>query len=279
MKKLIEEDFNQIDEIYQCEQHDELSVEDLQDLRDKLANWYQVRYPDCIVEKRIEETPEFLKPDLLDRLLNVSSYILSVNNFNLLAKLLSNSQKGLLECDYGAYTESLSVSICYIFNDYIIDQEGDIKETWISLLVQNKDMSGDSPYFYIVTDRKKGCMINSFVEYREVPLENLIDGLLDEYGCNINSHDLEELINKYNDRLELRHQLLESVALKILTSATTKEIGYFRAKMFLVEMNLSLGLNLTTDDIDDVYFADDPEEMVEFISQMKGKVYQKKLSN
>ena len=88
--------------------------------------------------------------------------------------------------------------------------------------------------------------------------------------------DLEELINKYDYRLELRHQLLESVALRILTSATTKKIGYFRAKMFLAEMNLSFGLNLTTDDIDDVYFAEYPEEMVEFISQMKGKVYQKK---
>ena len=279
MKKLIEEDLNHIDEICQYGQDDELSVEELQDLRDKLANWYQVRYSDSEVEKRIEETPEFLKPDLLEQLLNVSSYILSVNNFKLLTEILSNSQKELLECDYGTYTEALSVSICYMFNNYRRNPKADIKETWISLLVQSKDISEDNPHFYVVTGRKKGCMINSPVECREIPLEDLIDGLLDKYGCNIDSDDLEELINKYDYRLELRHQLLESVALRILTSATTKKIGYFRAKMFLAEMNLSLGLNLTTDDIDDVYFAEYPEEMVVFISQMKGKVYQKKMSN
>ena len=275
MKKLIEEDLNHIDEIYQYGQDDELSVEELQDLRDKLANWYQVRYPDCIIEKRMKENPDFLKIGSLEQLLKMSSHSLSVNNLRKLKFFLSSQQIYLLECDYGTYAESLGVSIYYITGGYY----NPINNILVSLLIQNKNTAGEDSLFYIVDDQKENHMINSYVEYRENQLEVIMYGLIKKHGDKIDSKDLERLINKYNDRIELRNQLIQSVAVKVFILASTPEIGYYRAKLFLSEMVQSLGLVLTTDDIDDIYFADNPEEMANFISQTQNKIYQKRVSN
>ena len=57
--------------------------------------------------------------------------------------------------------------------------------------------------------------------------------------------------------MELRHRILQSVALKLLYSRNTiPERGYERAKRFINEFNKKLGLELSTEQIDETIHRD-----------------------
>lgn len=57
--------------------------------------------------------------------------------------------------------------------------------------------------------------------------------------------------------MELRHRILQSVALKLLYSRNTiPERGYERAKRFINEFNKKLGLELSTEQIDEIIHRD-----------------------
>ena len=57
--------------------------------------------------------------------------------------------------------------------------------------------------------------------------------------------------------MELRHRILQLVALKLLYSRNTiPERGYERAKRFINEFNKKLGLTLSTEQIDEIIHRD-----------------------
>ena len=57
--------------------------------------------------------------------------------------------------------------------------------------------------------------------------------------------------------MELRHRILQLVALKLLYSKNTfPERGYERAKRFINEFNKNLCLTLSTEEIDEIMYRD-----------------------
>lgn len=229
----------------------EISIEELQDLIDRIANWYQAKYPDCIIQESIKKIPESLENDSSEKLLNLSAYANRATNFKQLVKTLSPNQIDLLECDCGAYTELLAVSIYYRKSKY-----RSAIETWVSILLPDEKTQGKPASYYVLSDKKISSLVNYgffCAIYKENFLEELINGIREKLDNKIDRNAIEDLIDKYNDRIELRHQLLQLTALKIFYSSTSQEIGYFRSKLFISEMNITLGLILTPAQIDEIY--------------------------
>lgn len=103
------------------------------------------------------------------------------------------------------------------------------------------------------------------VHYSNIPdfiglsLEGVLN-LLKKYNSSVDYSELENALENYYFKIELRHRLLELAALKILYKSESRDLGfnsphmgYARAKHFIEEFNDEFGLLLSSDEIDDLY--------------------------
>lgn len=78
-----------------------------------------------------------------------------------------------------------------------------------------------------------------------------------KYKNKLDYSELRACIYDHDSDLELRHGVLQLVAIKLLYSRNTvPERGYERAKRFINEFNDALGLTLSTDEIDEILNRD-----------------------
>ena len=88
-------------------------------------------------------------------------------------------------------------------------------------------------------------------------LDELLSIFKEKYTDELDFTELKESVYDHNCDMELRHRILQLVALKLLYSRNTiPERGYERTKRFINEFNKKLGLELSTEQIDEIIHRD-----------------------
>ena len=88
-------------------------------------------------------------------------------------------------------------------------------------------------------------------------LDELLSIFKEKYTDELDFTELKESVYDHNCDMELRHRILQLVALKLLYSRNTiPERGYERSKRFINEFNKKLGLALSTEQIDEIIHRD-----------------------
>ena len=221
-----------------------IGIDDMQDLIDRLFNWYEIKYPEREFDFYDGEvTLDFaIKKELSD--------LMDINQ--LLFRLTDNQVK-FLRGNYRSKDEM----------EYFI-YDGNVKlGTGVKVIFKIGRNSTDRYYlkykdFIVRADAVSGVLdidyeVLKYVNADNITLDDLFKNFSENYSDRLEFKELEDAINdKFIDNY-LRDKLLEFVSLKLLYSKQTiPERGYVRAKRFIDEFNKKLDLSLTYDEIDKV---------------------------
>lgn len=221
-----------------------IGIDDMQDLIDRLFNWYEIKYPEREFDFYDGEvTLDFaIKKELSD--------LMDINQ--LLFRLTDNQVK-FLRGNYRSKDEM----------EYFI-YDGNVKlGTGVKVIFKIGRNSTDRYYlkykdFIVRADAVSGVLdidyeVLKYVDADNITLDDLFKNFSENYSDRLEFKELEDAINdKFIDNY-LRDKLLEFVSLKLLYSKQTiPERGYVRAKRFIDEFNKKLDLSLTYDEIDKV---------------------------
>lgn len=229
-----------------------IETEELQELIDSIVNWYEIKYPERELEY-FEGTRHMNFQDI--------RRFYDVMDVRQLLFRLPHNQLCLIECGYRAKG----------WGQHPIYENG--KEigwkTQIFMSINRKDeeesdsLLGKTPYFLLHADHMTGEVSNDYEleEYLDsgenLNLDELLSIFKEKYTDELDFTELKESVYDHNCDMELRHRILQSVALKLLYSRNTiPERGYERAKRFINEFNKKLGLELSTEQIDEIIHRD-----------------------
>lgn len=229
-----------------------IKTEELQELIDNIVNWYEIKYP----ERELEhfEGTRYMKFQDIRR-------ISDVMDIRQLLFRLTHNQLCLMECGYRAkgwgqnpiYENGKEVGWkVQIFMSINRKNEKEYNQ-WL----------GKEPYFLIHADHMTGEVSKDYEleEYigneENISLDELLLIFNEKYNDELDFTELKESVYDHNCDMELRHRILQLVALKLLYSRNTiPERGYERAKRFISEFNKKLGLTLSTEEIDKIINRD-----------------------
>lgn len=229
-----------------------MKTEELQELIDSVVNWYEIKYP----ERELEyfEGPKHLGFQDIRK-------ISDVMDIRQLLFRLPHNQLCLMECGYRAKG----------WGQYPIYENGkeiDLKvQIFMKINKKNKEECnpwyGETTYFLLHADHMTGEVSNDYEleEYLDseenLNLDELLSIFKEKYTDELDFTELKESVYDHNCDMELRHRILQLVALKLLYSRNTiPERGYERAKRFINEFNKKLGLELSTEQIDEIIHRD-----------------------
>ncbi len=220
-----------------------IGIDELQKLIDYIVNWYEIKYP----ERELERL-EGIKDDDFDEVKSIADKM----DINQLLFRLSRRQISLMECNYRAnngfqYADSKNDSALW--------------NSRVSVRIYKKDKNeylGEQ--FSIIINPKTGEFdsknydLGKYLADKNIAkLDDLLIFLREKYYEQLDLIELEECIYNHNNDMKLRHKILELAAIKMVYSKnTTPEKGYMRAKIFINELNKILGLNLSTNSIDEI---------------------------
>ena len=229
-----------------------IKTEELQELIDSIVNWYEIKYPERELEY-FEGTRHMNFQDI--------RRISDVMDIRQLLFRLPHNQLCLMECGYRAKG----------WGQHPIYENGK-KIGWkaqifMSINRKNEEESdsllGKAPYFLLHADHMTGEVSNDYEleEYLDseenLNLDELFSIFKEKYTDELDFTELKESVYDHNCDMELRHRILQLVALKLLYSRNTiPERGYERAKRFINEFNKKLGLELSTEQIDEIIHRD-----------------------
>ena len=229
-----------------------MKTEELQELIDSVVNWYEIKYPERELEY-FEGTRHLGFQDI--------RRISDVMDIRQLLFRLPHNQLCLMECGYRAKG----------WGQHPIYENGK-KIGWkaqifMSINWKNEEESdsllGKAPYFLLHADHMTGEVSNDYEleEYLDseenLNLDELLSIFKEKYTDELDFTELKESVYDHNCDMELRHRILQLVALKLLYSRNTiPERGYERAKRFINEFNKKLGLELSTEQIDEIIHRD-----------------------
>ena len=212
---------NSITDGYKCF----IGIKELQDLIDKIVQFYVDKYKDSIINSLDKDNEELFNS-------------------------LTVRQQDLLNAIYrsGVYVQT------YNF------ENGQFKRIeYIYLKINKKNerypFSNEMVSFQLCVDFNTGQILNNtakgYVDKEGISLEELLEIFIEKYEEELDFTELEECVyNNYSD-IELRHRVLELAALKILFHKSfTPEVNYEIAKNFINDFNERLGLTLSTDKLD-----------------------------
>ena len=118
-------------------------------------------------------------------------------------------------------------------------------------------------YFLLHADHTTGKVLvdynlKKYIDNKDdLNLDELLSIFKEKYTNELDFTELKESIYNHNCDMELRHRILQLVALKLLYSRNTiPERGYERAKRFINEFNKKLDLTLSTEQIDEIISRD-----------------------
>lgn len=233
--------------------HQFIDIEYLQELIDTIVYWYEMKYP--------EQEMEFYEGTRYYDFENMKSLSKAMDIKQLMYRL-SHEQLCLMECDY----RSNGGSIRDIYND-----KGEIigYKTVLFIKLYRKgveynpfSMCSKLPDFLLYADTDSGKInvdynLKEYVDIDDITLDELLALFKEKYTDELDFKKLEECIYDHNCDVELRRRILQLVALKLLYSnRTIPERGYERAKRFINEFNKKMGLNLSTEEIDEAINRD-----------------------
>ena len=229
-----------------------IKTEELQELIDSIVNWYEIKYPERELEY-FEGTRHMNFQDI--------RRISDVMDIRQLLFRLPHNQLCLMECGYRA--KGWGQHPIYE-NGKKIGWEAQI---FMCISRKNKEESdswlGKAPYFLLYADHMTGEVSNNYEleEYLDseenLNLDELLSIFKEKYTDELDFTELKESVYDHNCDMELRHRILQLVALKLLYSRNTiPERGYERSKRFINEFNKKLGLELSTEQIDEIIHRD-----------------------
>lgn len=229
-----------------------METEELQELINSIVNWYEIKYPERELEY-FEETRHMNFQDI--------RRISDVMDIRQLLFRLSHNQLCLMECGYRAKG----------WGQHPIYENGK-KIGWkvqifMSINRKNEEKSdlwlGKAPYFLLHADHMTGEVskdyeLEEYIDNDEnINLDELLSIFNKKYIDELDFTELKESVYDHNCDMELRHRILQLVALKLLYSRNTiPERGYERAKRFINEFNKKLGLALSTEQVDEIIHRD-----------------------
>lgn len=212
-----------------------IKFETFEDLIDSVVRWYELRYPDFMLEP-------FGQNPLGDkhRKLKDISKDLDVNQFLFRLPL---SQQILLNVEYGIGGNTSG--------NYTEIEDGEYKHKgWVGLYLydilknEKKSVLFDSDGYVLTSDIKS---------FKGLNLDEVLLVLKKDYRGIIDYCELENVVKNYYFKIELRHRLLQLSALKILYTGSNPDIGYIRSIKFIEDFNDELGLLLSNDEVYDIY--------------------------
>lgn len=227
--------------------HPFIDIEGLQELVDDITNWYEIKYP----EREMKFYGgigyfDFENMKSLSKLMNIKQ----------LMYRLPREQLYLMECDYrstGGGIESI-----YDDNNEIIGQKPIL---FMSIYRKNIE-SSMVPNFLLHADTDSGKVeidynLEDYVNTDSITLDELLNLFKEKYSEEFSFTELEKCVYDHNCDVELRNKVLQLVALKLLYSRRTiPERGYERSKRFINEFNKKMGLNISTEEIDNAINKD-----------------------
>lgn len=233
--------------------HSFIDIEYLQELIDNIVYWYEMKYPEREMEF-YEGTRYFNFEDM--------ETLSKVMDIRQLMYRLPHEQLCLMECDY----RSNGGGVRAVYND-----KGEIVGHKIVLFMQidRKDvefnpysMCNELPDFLLYADTDSGKVhddynLEKYISEKNITLDELLVLFKEKCSDKLEFTKLEECIYDHDCDVELRRRILQLVALKLLYSnKTIPERGYKRAKRFINEFNEKMGLNLSTEEIDEAINRD-----------------------
>lgn len=201
--------------------HSYIDCKDLEEFIDNLVYWYEMKYPER--EIKLSEGIKNLEFENIEKL---SKMMTSKQ----LMYRLPHKQLSLMKCDY----RSNGGGIGDVYND-----KGEIvgQKKILFMSIYKKD--------------------NEYINTDNITLDELLALFKGKYNNKLDFKKLEECIFDHNCDVELRRRVLQLVALKLLYSnRTILERGYKRATRFINEFNKKMGLNLSTEEIDEIINRD-----------------------
>ena len=229
-----------------------IKTEELQELIDSIVNWYEIKYPERELEY-FEGTRHMNFQDI--------RRISDVMDIRQLLFRLPHNQLCLMECGYRAkgwgqhpiYENGKEIGWkAQIFMRINRKNEEECNPLW-----------DKTPYFLLRADHMTGEVSNDYEleEYLDseenLNLDELLSIFKEKYTDELDFTELKESVYDHNCDMELRHRILQLVALKLLYSRNTiPERGYERAKRFINELNKKLGLTLSTEQVDEIIHRD-----------------------
>ncbi len=237
---------NSIDDGYHCF----IEIEELQQLIDDIVKWYEIKYP--------ERELEYFEGTRYMNFQDIKS-ISNVMDIRQLLFRLSHNQLCLIECGYRATGWGLHP---------IYENGKEVgSEPQIFMRIDRKNEEECNPwlgnYFLLYANHMTGEVLTDYelkeyiVNKEKISLDELLSIFNKKYNDRLDFTELKESVYDHNCDMELRHKVLQLVALKLLYSSNTiPERGYERAKRFINEFNKKLGLTLSTEQIDEIIHRD-----------------------
>lgn len=220
-----------------------INIDSLQTLINDVTLWYEIKYPVREFDKAIGEVGFDFK--------NIKK-LSDIMDMKQLLYRLSHDQLWLMQCGYRA--DHFSIHTIY--------KDGKpVGEEWKTFVDITKKQSNFNRFLlsadFFTGEVTKDANVKKYLGGMEsVNLDELLD-ILKEYPEEIDIMPLEKCVNCHNTDIELRHRILQLIALKLLYSCNaTPEIGYERAKRFISEFNQYFGLTLSTNEIDEIMNRD-----------------------
>ena len=103
----------------------------------------------------------------------------------------------------------------------------------------------------------KNYSSKDYVNFDNIILDKLLLMFNERYKDELDFIELKESVYNHNVDIVLRNKILQLVALKLLYSVNTiPERGYEREKRFINEFSKKLGLELSTEQIDEIIHRD-----------------------
>lgn len=227
--------------------HPFIDIEGLQKLVDDITNWYEIKYP----EREMEFYEgigyfDFENMKSLSKLMNIKQ----------LMYRLPREQLYLMECDYRSTGQG--------FRNVYDDKNEIVAEKPILFMsIYRKNIeSSIVPNFLLHADNDSGKVeidynLKDYVNTDSITLDELLNLFKEKYSEEFSFTELEKCVYDHNCDVELRNKVLQLVALKLLYSRRTiPERGYERSKRFINEFNKKMGLNISTEEIDNAINKD-----------------------
>lgn len=236
--------------------HSFTNIEDLQSLIDNIVCWYEIKYPDR--EMALGRGISRVDFENIESLSNVMT-------LRQLMYRLPHKQLLLIKCKYQAgggystdiYNEKGEIVGCKSIIGMNIDKK------WVE--PNDTLLNWELPYFPLRAESISGIVIDlggldEYIDTNNITLDELLTLLKEKYADTLDFSKLEQCIYNHNCDIELRRRILQLAALKLLYSyRTNPEYGYERAKRFIDEFNTELGLNLSTEEIDEAFAPNEPK--------------------
>lgn len=230
--------------------HAYMDMENIQKLINIIANWYELKYP----ERYLKQELSGITSTEFENITNIAdAFTLEQLLYRLPASLYP-----ILKCEYRGNGGFLYPSF---------EKNKKVSKPMIAVTLYTDGKAKDFlqkelSKMYLFADPQTGKIENPYdlKKYIGYYKELYLDELLTKILPRVDITELEKTIYDHDCDLELRHRILQLVALRLLYSKNSQpKYGYERAKRFIQEFNESLNLTLSTQEIDERMAKDFPD--------------------